>query len=479
MRVHNTSLNNSNVIRSYKKNPVVSQRSDFTSIQLKSNNFPQIAFMSNIAYPLIDKSVITRPLVKTGLDFIKSEFEKVIQKFPEDLTYYKQMAADIGLKQGEEFRLFPVVGKQQFLHILDTASPKDFSIGENFSGVKTRTFCINLHNHTTASDGTLEPLEALEKSTKYGDKIAQMRAGKFYMYGISDHDTMDGAQEIVKTIVQDPYKYRNLKLVTGSEISVSHIHPDDVKTPMDFEMMLYGANPFNKYFNGVLKDLRDNRISAVRSFIEDVNNNHKGLDLNWDGVKQFTPNLGKGTSNGGMWLARDYAEGEFKKKFGFITEGQKKDLSVLRDKYLKSGLNMINPKIALTPEKVFEEYSKSGDSGVFGVAHPGFLQAYMYSDKIANYCKNSYRQPAHHLVWVMFNRLQQQGKGLFKCSEVNYQSYGNDVNRAPWVNYMKEIAKELNLSKAGGVDCHTKHLFTKHSPMPQQTIRDLELEDVL
>lgn len=477
MRVHNTSFNNSSVRWPLKKSPANFVRQDYTDMRPKPANASNLAFMA--AYPLIDKSVITKPLVKTGLEFIKGEFEKVIQKFPEDLIYYKQLAADVGLKPGEEFRLFPVVGKQHFLNILDTASPKDFALGENFSGVKNRTFCINTHNHTTASDGDLDPLEALEKSTKYADKVAQMHPGKFYTYGVSDHDTLDGAQEMIKAIVQDPYKYKNLRLVAGSEISVSHINPEDVKAPMDFEMMLYCANPFNKHFNNSLRTLRENRIKTSQEFLTDVNIKYANINLNWEDAKQFNPNLARGTSNGSLWLARDYAEVSMKKKFGFITEGQKKELNTLRDKYLRSEGSMINHRITVTPQQVFAEYEKSGDKGRFGFAHPGFIQAHMYSEKIANYCKNTYREPAHHLVWVLSNRLKQDSKGLFKCSEVNYQSYGKDANRVPWINYMEEIADELNFSKAGGDDCHTEYLFTKHEPMSQQTIRYLDLGDVL
>lgn len=459
-----------------------SQMNDIVDLSTKQMNIksglrPSCAInFTGVGAVFMDKITHNRSVTDSGLDFIRSQYEILVKKFPEDVPYYKQLASDMGLA-GEEFRLYSVVGKSQLSDILAKASPTDFAINSDYSGIKNLTHRINLHNHLKYSDGKLSAYDFLEQSKNYGDKIAEKFPGKFYTRGISDHDIMDGGQEALRIIAQNPYKYRNLKLEVGSELSVSHVNPEDVKAPMDFELILYSSNPFNKKFNSFLANTRNNRNEVVKSFINDLNNKYPNLNLNWDEACKFNPNLEKGTSNGSLWLARDYAVS----KLGTgADKTQVNSINKLRDQYLTSESGMINSKITVTPAQVFDAFRESENVGMFGVAHPGFLGAGMYSDKISQYCSNrTDREPAHHLVWVLFNRLKQDGKGLFRCSESNYQSYGSDSSRIPWVKYVNKVADELGLLKAGGVDCHTKYLFLKHDDMPEQKIKELKLDEII
>ena len=67
------------------------------------------------------------------------------------------------------------------------------------------TRMIDLHVHTTASDGTFTPSEVVSLAKKAG--IAAV--------AITDHDTIDGVEEAVNKA-----KEENLELVPGVEISV-------------------------------------------------------------------------------------------------------------------------------------------------------------------------------------------------------------------------------------------------------------------
>lgn len=512
------------------------------------NAKPAIAFgsFSMVSPATIAKKFIPEMSVNFELKFIKAQFEDLIREFPQDLPYYRKLASDMGLKTGEEFRLLPITGKAQLQNILKTASKEDFDLGYDFSGVKNLTHRISLHNHTELSDGKVSIEEFLENAVAYANKLTDKNPHKPYVVAITDHDIMDEGKAL-KIIAQDPYKYRNLKFVTGSaEISTSHANPDDVKEPLNFEVILLAGNPFNKEFNAFLKNLRDNRIKTAKIMLDEINQKFPQLNLNWLEASKFSANLAKGTSNGSLWLARDYAvfksylkmftdiinekiikdpskklnaddimkklandyyeksdqrlagggidnyfklygigdikpdTSELKEVFDTkLSESQIKEINQIRDNHLKSASSMINPEITVTPEQIFEAYRKSGDAGMFGVAHPGLLQAHMYSDKIADYCKNTPNtEPAHHLIWILFNRLKQAGKELFQFSESNYQSYGTTPERASWIDYMSRIAEKLNLLKSGGVDSHTKSLFSKHKPLTPQELLEMNMEPI-
>lgn len=492
--------------------------------------------------------------VDDSLQFIEHQYKKLIEKFPQDEAYYKQIAIDAGLKEGEEYRLFSIVGKTQLTDLLQNVNRKDFEVGKNFEGVKNLTYRINLHNHTQASDGKLSIKDFLEQAKEYADKVAAKNPNDSkpaFTVAITDHDIMDGGKEAIKIIAQDPYKYRNLRLVTGSEISLSHVDPKDVKSPLDFELLAYSVNPFNKEFGKFLETTRNNRNETAKVLLENINKKYPQLQLNWQEAEKFHPNLGKGTSNGSLWLAKDYAAFKNYLKFyvdkintqilntadkklntneimlksaddfylkmdqglvrnndmhkyfteygieGFSPNSNPKLQSIFeqrpakesfeffdrkRDELLRDGSCMFNHKITVTPQDVFDAYRKSGDYGMFGVAHPGFINTNMYSDNVAAFCKqHPENTPILHLGWRLFKHLKEVGGDLFKCSEINYQSYGDTKNRAKWINFMEEIANldDMKLLHAGGMDCHKNSLFLKHKFMTKEQAKELELFNVV
>ena len=483
MRLQKINCNEGIVLKSSRKNQLSSLKK---SVKIQQNIFAGLSskpvinnYYSAISFNGAVPAVLKKPqILDMGLEIVKTQFKNLIQKFPGDIKYYTKMASDMGLPKGQEFRLFSVVGKEQLTSILTHASRQDFEIGHDFSGVKNLTHRINLHNHTQASDGALSVTEFLNQARKYADKVAQKNPDKPYFVAITDHDILDGAQEAVRVIAQNPYKYRNLRLVTGSEISVSHINPEDVKAPLDFELILYSANPFNQHFNKFLQKVRDGRNKTAKIMLDKINQEIPELKLNWQEAGEFTPNLGKGTSNGSIWLARDYAVSKIEKFSSAETKDSKiRYVNKLKDEYLKSEKSIINPEITITPEQVFEAYAKSSDFGLLGIAHPGRLvidPQRMCSDKIMKECENSYRNPSFHLAWRLFNRLKILG---LRVSEANYQAYSKQGK--DWIDFMNKASKRLGLLEAGGTDCHTKHLFTHHKSIPLPVIDELNLGDVV
>jgi 3',5'-nucleoside bisphosphate phosphatase len=70
----------------------------------------------------------------------------------------------------------------------------------------TDTYRIDLHSHTTASDGMLTPTELVQKAKQIG----------LVALSVTDHDTVDGVEE-----AQSAGKEHGLEIVTGVELSTN------------------------------------------------------------------------------------------------------------------------------------------------------------------------------------------------------------------------------------------------------------------
>lgn len=266
------------------------------------------------------------PVVQNGLEVLKSGFKTVMDNFPEDYAYIKNLAKHIGLKEGEEFRLNSIMGKSQLKKLLDEFSHKDFGIGEDFEGVRNLTYRVNLHNHTTCSDGNLSVAEFLEQACKYADRIAKNTPddGKPpFTIAITDHDTMDGCIEALKILAENPEKYKNLKVVLGSEISVSNCDEKIVSRPLNFELIGYSQNPFDEKLVKILENIQKTRQENVEKFLQKINEKFPEYNLSIQEAKNFHANLKNMRTNGVLYLSADYAKFkillcEYVKKFNEI-----------------------------------------------------------------------------------------------------------------------------------------------------------------
>ena len=119
---------------------------------------------------------------------------------------------------------------------------------------------IDLHIHSTASDGTLFPNEIIDLATR-------LRIGAI---AITDHDTDEGAREALS--IKRP---SSLNLVTGVEISVSPL--SSLMTSGTFHILGYGIDIEDPSINESLAILRDARRDRNPKIISKLN--ALGFDL--------------------------------------------------------------------------------------------------------------------------------------------------------------------------------------------------------
>lgn len=493
--------------------------------------------------------VCKRKNANGAVDLLKKQYKELINLYPEDKQYYEKLAQGIGLKKGEEYKLSSIVGGKQLKKLLSEYDPKHFVIGENFEGLKNGTYRVNLHNHTNASDGKMTIQELLEQAKNIADynfKIKGNDGKPPFLVGITDHGTLDNALEATRIIANNPEKYKNLKVVLGSEISVSYANKTDVVNPLNFELIGYGLNPFDEKLNTMLSKLRATRKLAKENIINLFKKNYANIDVSPEEANFFHPNLKTIRSNGVIYLTGDYLKfktllTKYSEKINqtIIKDGDKKlDPNKLfkmfsadyyykldnggersMSKYLQNHgfkkilmkkriLNESNQKIyddifttidakeelglikklisealpnnsnfkdyTITPKMLFDTTREGIGEGFFGIAHPGLLNTgTQYTQSV----KDSKNDWGREVVSRLFNSLKQDGKELFKASEINYQSYGRPTD--DWIRYMKNQADKHSLLYAGGVDCHKNSLLKKHKNIMESEIISHNLQEII
>lgn len=115
-------------------------------------------------------------------------------------------------------------------------------------------FLIDLHVHSTASDGSCSPFEILELAQKAGVRAL----------ALTDHDSIAGVKEIQPDIVSFP-----LEFITGVEISCDP--PSEFKYLGSIHMLGYGFSLYDRPLNRVLTRAVQARETRNPQIIEKLN----------------------------------------------------------------------------------------------------------------------------------------------------------------------------------------------------------------
>ena len=124
---------------------------------------------------------------------------------------------------------------------------------------------IDLHTHTTCSDGTDRPRDLVNKAIVQGLEVL----------GIADHDTTSGWEEAAQAL------RGSLKLALGAEISC--LTTDGVSVHM--LGMLFDPN--HEEMQQVLEETRDGRLPRMRKMIEKMR--AEGMDISIEDVEKAMP----------------------------------------------------------------------------------------------------------------------------------------------------------------------------------------------
>ena len=196
---------------------------------------------------------------------------------------------------------------------------------------------IDLHIHTTESDGSLTPSQVVRYAKEKGLKAI----------AITDHDTIHGNEEAIKEGISE-----GVEVIPGVEISVDY-------SPGTMHMLGYFITTEDPILNEKLTLLQDSRADRNPRIIEKLNK--LGLSLTYDEVVQVS---------GGGQVGRPHMAQVLMEK-GYI-----KSIKEAFDKYLGKGAPAYLDKFRLGAVEAITMITDAG--GIPVLAHPSTL-----------YCKSS------------------------------------------------------------------------------------------
>lgn len=252
---------------------------------------------------------------------------------------------------------------------------------------------IDLHIHSTASDGTLTPIEilALAETLHLG------------AISITDHDAVDGNRDLMRQGIPC-----SMGFLTGIEISA--LPPPLFPVYGSFHILGYGFDIENEALNRTLTTLQEARSKRNPQIIQKLNELGIKIDLNQ--VKQFSGNCQLGRPHIANYLVHEGFVGSIDEAF---------------DKYLGKGKAAYVEKYRIHCREAIKLIIDAG--GIPVLAHPYLL-------KLAN--------------GVVFEELVRELKSMgLRGIEIFYPEHPPDS-----VRFYAQIAREFDLIITGGTDFH-------------------------
>ena len=405
-------------------------------------------------------------------------------------SFRSQLAKDLTKELGKKISindLKSIMTPKEMLKEMKNLKPENYvASAEN---IKSGIFLADLHSHSNYSDGQISVQELLQQAAEYGNKLNNIN-GKKFIFALTDHDCVNGVKEALKIIAQNPKRFKNVKFVTGAEISFIfpcvknsrryEMFHSNVEMP---EMLVYNINPFSKntqnFFNNIYKSrekeltsvLKDaNEIYGDKSFTKEEYLKHFAtkkpylcfLNQHWSiynyiltkariieiarekntDANSLYENMIKALSKEHLSINLNSVDNYI--KHNIATENQTYNLNLgemLKRKYFPAYINenTVTSKYEIGFKDIVNYAEK--ENAIMGFAHPGFT--------MQNLPRNNYLENMQKLI--------EQSKGRIKFSETYHQAYpmGTAIQEDE-LNEYNEILNQLDLIHIGGRDNHKK-----------------------
>ena len=192
---------------------------------------------------------------------------------------------------------------------------------------------IDLHTHSTASDGRYTPREL----------VARAAAAGVTTLALTDHDTVAGCAEAAEACALS-----GLRFVSGIEMTA-------VLADADVHVLGYFIESRSAALLGFLAEQRRRRLHRVREMVSRLG--HYGIGLDAEAI--LRPGLDDASLAAGRpWIARALVDG------GYVASTDE-----AFDRWLARGRPAFVPRIGPTPAETFAQIHEAG--GVASLAHPG------------------------------------------------------------------------------------------------------------
>ena len=194
---------------------------------------------------------------------------------------------------------------------------------------------IDLHTHTTASDGRLSP----------DDLVWRAAAAGVTVLSVTDHDTVAGCDR-----AQVACQRQGIAFVDGIEITA-------VEDNVDVHVLGYFVDRQSPAFVAFLAEQRLRRVDRVREMVESL----RAFDIHLDADAILRPGLEDATRSAGRpWIAR-----------ALVAGGHVADANEAFERWLGRGRPAFIPRRAASPADVIARIHDA--RGIASLAHPGSL----------------------------------------------------------------------------------------------------------
>ncbi|MDP7579197.1 MAG: PHP domain-containing protein [SAR202 cluster bacterium] len=252
---------------------------------------------------------------------------------------------------------------------------------------------VDLHLHTTHSDGTLTPKELVNLCSARGLKVI----------AITDHDSTEGLPEAMQAAA----RVQNLEIIPGIELSTD-------LNGQEVHILGYFINHCDPELQRILNELRDGRINRARIIVDKLS--EIGVHISWDRVQE----LSGGGAIGRPHIAQAIVEAKY-------VEYPKDAFN----QYLGRGQPAYIGRSKLTPQSAIRLLIERGAFPV--MAHPTFTLS--ETDR-----------PNLSKIQPVVNELCRVG---LVGMEVHYKDYTSKQIQA-----LADISYEAGLIPFGGTDYH-------------------------
>lgn len=252
---------------------------------------------------------------------------------------------------------------------------------------------VDLHLHTTHSDGTLTPTEIVDLCVERGLRVIS----------VSDHDTTNGLPEAMQAAERHP----DLTIIPGIELST------DVPGG-EIHILGYFVDHYDESLQRILGEFREGRLNRGRRMVQKLND--LGVGISWERVQEIAGDASIGRPH----VAQALVEGGYVK--------YSKDAF---DKYIGRNGPAYAERPKLTPEDAVRLLIEHGALPV--IAHPTYSASKSDRAGIPSLAKILTSLKAAGIVGM----------------EVYYGDYTPDQ-----VEMLRELADEFDLIPCGGSDYH-------------------------
>ncbi len=249
---------------------------------------------------------------------------------------------------------------------------------------------IDLHAHTTASDGTYTPEALVDYAAKKALKAL----------AVTDHDTVDG----INRALNQAQQYPQLEIIPGIEYSTN----SDICKP-DIHILGYYIDPSDHHFTHKLKDIVDSRIHRNEKMIKRMQ--EAGMAITMADVTA--------TSDDGVITRAHFAK-------AMVETGIVNRMSHAFDRYIGDGKPFYIEREKVTQKMAIDMILENG--GVPVLAHP-----VLYGLSLKK-------------LDILLTELVSYGLRGIEGIYTTYKTHETE--------YIKRLAKDHNLIVTGGSDFH-------------------------